>query len=65
MQESFQMIERYSPPTEMDSHPYLTSCYCSPTSIWVQSAHDNDTPRWIEFCSVVDAMKFIEEKKNS
>ncbi len=62
--ENYQMIERHSPPTEMDSLAQYGRCKVSEDSIWVQVAQEEKTPNWIEFKSLDEALKFIDEKKS-
>ncbi len=61
--DNLQMVERCSPPTEIEAMEQYSVCYCSDTSVWVQIAPEDETTKWIEFHSVSEAFNFIEKKR--
>lgn len=60
LNEKPQIIERLSPPTEFDTAGHLALCLVSQdNSAWVQIAKDDETPKWLRFESMSEALYYI------
>jgi hypothetical protein len=59
------IIERYSEPSEIDTLPLYTICITERDKIWVQASPEIESPVWLQFHSLNEAVQFIEEKKSS
>lgn len=64
LEDNYQIIQRYSQPSEIDTLPQYTICVTERDHIWVQNSEDIENPHWIQFHTLAEAQDFIEEKIN-